>query len=267
VTATGRLSSTEPNLQNIPIRSEEGKRIRQAFIAPKGYKVVAIDYSQIELRIMAHLSQDKGLLNAFANNLDIHKATAAEVFNTPFDEVTTDMRRNAKAVNFGLIYGMSAFGLSKQLDIPRGLAQQYIDSYFDKYPGVMQYMEDTRALATDKGYVETLEGRRLYLADIKASNGARRKAAERAAINAPMQGTAADIIKKAMLLVSEWLKEQPSELATMIMQVHDELIFEVQEDKVEQFCKDVQLLMSQAADLDVPLLAEAGFGDNWEQAH
>ncbi len=267
ITATGRLSSTEPNLQNIPIRSEEGKRIRQAFIAPTGYKVVAIDYSQIELRIMAHLSQDAGLLNAFANNLDIHKATAAEVFNTPFDEVTTDQRRNAKAVNFGLIYGMSAFGLSKQLDIPRGLAQQYIDSYFDKYPGVMQYMEDTRALAADKGYVETLEGRRLYLADIKASNGARRKAAERAAINAPMQGTAADIIKKAMLLVSDWLKEQPSDLATMIMQVHDELIFEVQEDKVDQFCKDVQLLMSQAADLDVPLLAEAGFGDNWEQAH
>lgn len=267
VTATGRLSSTDPNLQNIPIRSEEGKRIRQAFIAPQGYKIVAIDYSQIELRIMAHLSQDKGLLNAFANDLDIHKATASEVFNTPFDEVTTDQRRSAKAVNFGLIYGMSAFGLSKQLDIPRGLAQQYIDSYFDKYPGVMQYMEDTRALAADKGYVETLEGRRLYLADIKASNGARRKAAERAAINAPMQGTAADIIKKAMLLVSDWLKEQPSDLATMIMQVHDELIFEVQTDKVDKFCKDVQLLMSKAANLDVPLLAEAGFGDNWQQAH
>jgi len=267
VTATGRLSSTEPNLQNIPIRSKEGKRIRQAFIAPTGYKIVAIDYSQIELRIMAHLSQDAGLLTAFANNLDIHKATAAEVFNTPFDEVTVDQRRSAKAVNFGLIYGMSAFGLSKQLDIPRGLAQQYIDSYFDKYPGVMQYMEDTRALAADKGYVETIEGRRLYLSDIKASNGARRKAAERAAINAPMQGTAADIIKRAMLLVSDWLKEQPAELATMIMQVHDELIFEVQEDKVEQFCKDVQLLMSKAAALDVPLIAEAGFGDNWEQAH
>jgi len=267
VTATGRLSSTEPNLQNIPIRSKEGKRIRQAFIAPTGYKIVAIDYSQIELRIMAHLSQDAGLLTAFANNLDIHKATAAEVFNTPFDEVTVEQRRSAKAVNFGLIYGMSAFGLSKQLDIPRGLAQQYIDSYFDKYPGVMQYMEDTRALAADKGYVETIEGRRLYLSDIKASNGARRKAAERAAINAPMQGTAADIIKRAMLLVSDWLKEQPAELATMIMQVHDELIFEVQEDKVEQFCKDVQLLMSKAAALDVPLIAEAGFGDNWEQAH
>jgi len=267
VTATGRLSSTEPNLQNIPIRSKEGKRIRQAFIAPTGYKIVAIDYSQIELRIMAHLSQDAGLLTAFANDLDIHKATASEVFNTPFDEVTVDQRRSAKAVNFGLIYGMSAFGLSKQLDIPRGLAQQYIDSYFDKYPGVMQYMEDTRALAADKGYVETIEGRRLYLSDIKASNGARRKAAERAAINAPMQGTAADIIKRAMLLVSDWLKEQPTELATMIMQVHDELIFEVQEDKVEQFCKDVQLLMSKAADLDVPLIAEAGFGDNWEQAH
>ena len=267
VTATGRLSSTDPNLQNIPIRSDEGKRIRQAFIAREGYQVVAIDYSQIELRIMAHLSQDEGLLTAFANNLDIHRATASEVFNTPFDEVTTDQRRSAKAVNFGLIYGMSAFGLSKQLDIPRGLAQQYIDSYFDKYPGVMQYMEDTRTNAADKGYVETLDGRRLYLPDIKASNGARRKAAERAAINAPMQGTAADIIKKAMLLVSAWLKEQPSELATMIMQVHDELVFEVQTDKVEQFNSDVAALMAQAADLDVPLIAEAGSGENWQQAH
>ncbi|OIQ47528.1 MAG: DNA polymerase I [Gammaproteobacteria bacterium MedPE] len=267
VTATGRLSSTDPNLQNIPIRSDEGKRIRQAFIARDGYQVVAIDYSQIELRIMAHLSQDEGLLKAFANNLDIHRATASEVFNTPFDEVTTDQRRSAKAVNFGLIYGMSAFGLSKQLDIPRGLAQQYIDSYFDKYPGVMQYMEDTRTNAADKGYVETLDGRRLYLPDIKASNGARRKAAERAAINAPMQGTAADIIKKAMLLVSAWLKEQPSELATMIMQVHDELVFEVQTDKVEQFNSDVAALMAQAADLDVPLIAEAGSGENWQQAH
>ena len=267
VTATGRLSSTDPNLQNIPIRSDEGKRIRQAFIARDGYQVVAIDYSQIELRIMAHLSQDAGLLAAFANNLDIHRATASEVFNTPFDEVTTDQRRSAKAVNFGLIYGMSAFGLSKQLDIPRGLAQQYIDSYFDKYPGVMQYMEDTRTNAADKGYVETLDGRRLYLPDIKASNGARRKAAERAAINAPMQGTAADIIKKAMLLVSAWLKEQPSELATMIMQVHDELVFEVQTDKVEQFNKDVAALMAQAANLDVPLIAESGSGENWQQAH
>ncbi len=267
VTATGRLSSTDPNLQNIPIRSDEGKRIRQAFIARDGYQVVAIDYSQIELRIMAHLSQDEGLLKAFANDLDIHRATASEVFNTPFDEVTTDQRRSAKAVNFGLIYGMSAFGLSKQLDIPRGLAQQYIDSYFDKYPGVMQYMEDTRTNAADKGYVETLDGRRLYLPDIKASNGARRKAAERAAINAPMQGTAADIIKKAMLLVSAWLKEQPSELATMIMQVHDELVFEVQTDKVEQFNKDVAALMAQAADLDVPLIAESGSGENWQQAH
>lgn len=267
VTATGRLSSTDPNLQNIPIRSDEGKRIRQAFIARDGYQVVAIDYSQIELRIMAHLSQDEGLLTAFANDLDIHRATASEVFNTPFDEVTTDQRRSAKAVNFGLIYGMSAFGLSKQLDIPRGLAQQYIDSYFDKYPGVMQYMEDTRTNAADKGYVETLDGRRLYLPDIKANNGARRKAAERAAINAPMQGTAADIIKKAMLLVSAWLKEQPSELATMIMQVHDELVFEVQTDKVEQFNKDVAALMAQAADLDVPLIAESGSGENWQQAH
>jgi len=267
VTATGRLSSTDPNLQNIPIRSEEGKRIRQAFIAPQGYKIVAIDYSQIELRIMAHLSQDKGLLTAFANDLDIHKATASEVFNTPFDEVTTDQRRSAKAVNFGLIYGMSAFGLSKQLDIPRGLAQQYMDSYFDKYPGVLQYMEDTRSVAADQGYVETLDGRRLYLSDINARNGARRKAAERAAINAPMQGTAADIIKKAMILVSNWLKKQPSDLAKMVMQVHDELVFEVKEDCVEKFCSDVIALMAQAADLDVPLIAEAGSGDNWHQAH
>lgn len=267
VTATGRLSSTDPNLQNIPIRSEEGKRIRQAFIAPQGYKIVAIDYSQIELRIMAHLSQDKGLLTAFANDLDIHKATASEVFNTPFEEVTGDQRRSAKAVNFGLIYGMSAFGLSKQLDIPRGLAQQYMDSYFEKYPGVLQYMEDTRSLAADKGYVETLDGRRLYLNDINARNGARRKAAERAAINAPMQGTAADIIKKAMILVSDWLADQPADLAKMVMQVHDELIFEVQEEKVDQFCRDVQALMAKAADLDVPLIAEAGFGDNWQQAH
>ncbi|MDP2560840.1 DNA polymerase I [Psychrobium sp. 1_MG-2023] len=267
VTATGRLSSTDPNLQNIPIRTDEGKRIRQAFVAPAGYKIVAIDYSQIELRIMAHLSQDSGLLTAFANNLDIHKATASEVFNTPFEEVTVDQRRSAKAVNFGLIYGMSAFGLAKQLDIPRGLAQQYIDSYFDKYPGVLQYMEDTRAVAADKGYVETLDGRRLYLADINARNGARRKAAERAAINAPMQGTAADIIKKAMLKVSQWLNEQPDDLAKMIMQVHDELVFEVKEDCVEQFCLDVQEIMAQAADLDVPLIAEAGAGDNWQQAH
>jgi len=267
VTATGRLSSSDPNLQNIPIRSEEGRKIRQAFIAPEGYQVVAVDYSQIELRIMAHLSQDKGLLTAFANDLDIHKATASEVFDTPFDEVTTDQRRSAKAVNFGLIYGMSAFGLAKQLDIPRGLAQQYIDSYFSKYPGVLDYMENTRLSAADKGYVETLAGRRLYLADINAKNGARRKAAERAAINAPMQGTAADIIKKAMILVSGWLSEQPSGDASMVMQVHDELVFEVKTDLVDQFSSKIIELMAQAADLDVPLIAEAGFGDNWEQAH
>lgn len=267
VTATGRLSSTEPNLQNIPIRSEEGRKIRQAFIAPPGYKIVAVDYSQIELRIMAHLSQDKGLLTAFANGLDIHKATASEVFNTPFDQVTTDQRRSAKAVNFGLIYGMSAFGLAKQLDIPRGQAQQYIDSYFDKYPGVLDYMEQTRATAAEKGYVETIAGRRLYLADINAKNGARRKAAERAAINAPMQGTAADIIKKAMILVANWLKEQPSGDAVMIMQVHDELVFEVKAELVDGFCKSIKNLMAQAADLDVPLIAEAGAGDNWGQAH
>ena len=267
VTATGRLSSTEPNLQNIPIRTEEGRKIRQAFIASPGNKIVAVDYSQIELRIMAHLSQDNGLLTAFANNLDIHKATASEVFNTPFEQVTTDQRRSAKAVNFGLIYGMSAFGLAKQLDISRGLAQQYIDSYFDKYPGVLDYMENTRALAADKGYVETIAGRRLYLADINAKNGARRKAAERAAINAPMQGTAADIIKKAMILVASWLNTQPSENAIMIMQVHDELVFEVKAELVDEISAKIQELMAQAAQLDVPLIAEAGAGDNWEQAH
>ena len=267
VAATGRLSSTDPNLQNIPIRTTEGRRVRKAFIAPEGYKVVAIDYSQIELRIMAHLSQDKGLLDAFAKGLDIHKATAAEVFAVPFDEVTSDQRRSAKAVNFGLIYGMSAFGLARQLDIPRGLAQQYIDSYFARYPGVMDYMERTREQAAELGYVETHFGRRLYLPDIKARNGARRKAAERAAINAPMQGTAADIIKRAMLLVADWIKQQPADDARMIMQVHDELVFEVKTGQVESFCTKVQELMAMAADLDVPLIAEAGMGDNWEEAH
>jgi len=267
VAATGRLSSTEPNLQNIPIRTEEGRRIRQAFIAAPGKKIVAVDYSQIELRIMAHLSQDKALLDAFAHGLDIHSATAAEVFGVNLADVTTEQRRSAKAVNFGLIYGMSAFGLAKQLGVGRNEAQQYVDRYFERFPGVLQYMERTRLQAHELGYVETLFGRRLYLADINAQNMARRKGAERAAINAPMQGTAADIIKKAMIVVDNWLQQQDCPPATMIMQVHDELVFEVDENKVEQVKQTLVELMAQAAKLDVLLLAEAGDGDNWDQAH
>lgn len=267
VAATGRLSSTDPNLQNIPIRNDNGKRIREAFITTSGHKVVAIDYSQIELRIMAHLSGDKALLDAFANDLDIHRTTASEVFNTPFEEVTSDQRRAAKAVNFGLIYGMSAFGLARQLGIPRGEAQSYIDTYFDRFPGVLEYMETTRKNAEDKGYVETLFGRRLYLPDIKARNVPRRKAAERAAINAPMQGTAADIIKRAMLAVQDWLNDKIDSDIKMVMQVHDELVFEIANDKVELFVPELIRLMEGAAELNVPLTAEAGTGDNWEQAH
>jgi len=265
--ATGRLSSSEPNLQNIPIRTEEGRRIRHAFIAQEGRKVLAADYSQIELRIMAHLSQDKGLLTAFAEGKDIHKATAAEVFDVDFGEVTTEQRRRAKAVNFGLIYGMSAFGLARQLDIPRGEAQKYIDTYFNRYPGVLNYMEETRAIAADLGYVSTLYGRRLYLPAIKDRNAMRRQAAERAAINAPMQGTAADIIKKAMINIAQWIANETHGEITLIMQVHDELVFEVDSDKAEALQEKVCQLMAQAADLDVELLAEAGLGDNWEQAH
>ncbi|MBQ0757746.1 MAG: DNA polymerase I [Amphritea sp.] len=266
VTATGRLSSSDPNLQNIPIRSTEGRRIRQAFIAPEGYKLVAADYSQIELRIMAHLSQDKGLLNAFAQGEDVHKATAAEVFKVGLDEVTADQRRSAKAINFGLIYGMSAFGLAKQLGIGRNEAQRYIDHYFETYPGVQRYMDDIRLQAAENGYVETLFGRRLYLPEIKASNGMRRQAAERTAINAPMQGTAADIIKKAMVKVDNWLQNSDTG-ARMIMQVHDELILEVPEAELEEVTAQLVELMQTAANLDVPLLVEAGSGDNWDQAH
>lgn len=266
VTATGRLSSRDPNLQNIPVRTEEGRRIRQAFVAREGYKVMAADYSQIELRIMAHLSQDKGLLTAFAEGKDIHKATAAEVFGVPLEQVTSDQRRSAKAINFGLIYGMSVFGLARQLGIPRGEAQRYMDLYFERYPGVLRYMENTRLQASEQGYVETLEGRRLYLADIKSSNGMRRKAAEREAINAPMQGTAADIIKKAMIAVDEWLQtEKPH--ADMLMQVHDELVFEVKESELEQVQAQVQTLMEQSMKLDVPLKVDIGIGNNWDEAH
>jgi len=266
VTATGRLSSRDPNLQNIPVRTEEGRRIRQAFIARQGYKVVAADYSQIELRIMAHLSQDKGLLTAFAEGKDIHRATASEVFGVPLDEVTSDQRRSAKAINFGLIYGMSAFGLARQLGIPRGEAQRYMDLYFERYPGVLRYMENTRHQASEQGYVETLEGRRLYLADIKSSNGMRRKAAEREAINAPMQGTAADIIKKAMIAVDAWLQtEKPH--ADMLMQVHDELVFEVKESALDSVTAKIRELMEQSMQLDVPLKVDVGIGDNWDEAH
>ncbi|GMM85330.1 DNA polymerase I [Pseudoalteromonas sp. MTN2-4] len=267
VTATGRLSSSDPNLQNIPIRNEAGRRIRQAFIADEGHVILAADYSQIELRIMAHLSQDAGLLKAFAEGKDVHSATASEVFGVPLEEVTSDMRRKAKAVNFGLIYGMSAFGLARQLDIPRNEAQHYMDKYFERFPGVLEYMERTREEAAEKGYVETLFGRRLHLPDIKARNGARRKAAERAAINAPMQGTAADIIKKAMLKVAQWLATQTTNDIKLLMQVHDELVFEIAKDKVEAFSERICSLMSEAANLDVPLLVEADYGDNWEQAH
>ncbi|MDQ4430973.1 DNA polymerase I [Yokenella regensburgei] len=266
VTATGRLSSTDPNLQNIPVRNEEGRRIRQAFIAPEDYLIVSADYSQIELRIMAHLSRDKGLLNAFAEGKDIHRATAAEVFGLPLENVTSEQRRSAKAINFGLIYGMSAFGLSRQLNIPRKESQKYMDLYFERYPGVLDYMERTRAQAKDNGYVETLDGRRLYLPDIKSSNAARRAGAERAAINAPMQGTAADIIKRAMISVDAWLRtEQPR--VRMIMQVHDELVFEVHKDDLDAVSKKIHELMENSTTLDVPLLVEVGSGDNWDQAH
>ncbi len=266
VAATGRLSSSDPNLQNIPVRSEEGRKIRQAFLAPQGRKIVACDYSQIELRIMAHLSGDKGLTDAFEKGLDIHRATAAEVWGKTLDDVSDNDRRNAKAINFGLIYGMSAFGLAKQLGLPRKEAQDYIDLYFERYPGVKRYMEETRVLANDKGYVETLFGRRLYLPEIHRSNGQRRQAAERTAINAPMQGTAADIIKKAMIQVHDWLDTTDFD-AKMIMQVHDELVFEVAEDQVEDLVKEVKVRMESAAALKVPLIVDAGVGENWDEAH
>ncbi|MEH6356404.1 MAG: DNA polymerase I [Marinobacter sp.] len=267
VTATGRLSSSEPNLQNIPIRSEQGRRIRQAFIAEKGYKLLAADYSQIELRIMAHLSEDKGLLTAFAKGEDIHKATAAEVFGVTLEDVNTDQRRSAKAINFGLIYGMSAFGLAQQLDIERKVAQQYIDRYFERYPGVLTYMDNIRKQAHEDGYVETLFGRRLYLPEINARNKQLQQAAERTAINAPMQGTAADIIKLAMIDVEAWLLAEYPDSARMTMQVHDELIIEVKEEVVEAVREGLIKRMSGAAKLAVPLLVEAGVGDNWDQAH
>jgi DNA polymerase-1 len=266
VASTGRLSSSDPNLQNIPIRTEEGRRIRQAFIAPPGYKIVAADYSQIELRILAHLSGDAGLLRAFAEGADVHRATAAEVFGVSPEQVTNDQRRNAKAINFGLIYGMSAFGLARQLGIERGVAQEYIDLYFARYPGVKLFMDTTRASARQNGHVETVFGRRLYLPDIKSSNAQRRQYAERTAINAPMQGTAADIIKRAMIAAHAWL-QQSSIDARMIMQVHDELVFEVRETILDQTVVDIRHHMSRAAELAVPLIVDIGVGDNWDEAH
>jgi DNA polymerase-1 len=266
VAATGRLSSTDPNLQNIPIRTPEGRRIRQAFVAPDGHLLMAADYSQIELRIMAHLSGDEGLITAFANDMDIHSATAAEVFELELDQVTPDHRRSAKAINFGLMYGMSAFGLGKQLGIARGQAQEYIDLYFDRYPGVKAYMDGIREKASRQGYVETVFGRRLYLPEINARNIQRRQYAERSAINAPMQGTAADIIKRAMIRTHDWLRGSPAR-ARMIMQVHDELVFEVPEDEVDGVSARVTAIMCDAAELAVDLKVDVGTGKNWDEAH
>jgi len=266
IAATGRLSSTDPNLQNIPIKTEAGRRVRTAFVAPEGYSILAADYSQIELRIMAHLSQDQSLQQAFAQGLDIHRATAAEVFGEALDKVSVDQRRSAKAINFGLIYGMSAFGLAKQLNIGRQDAQHYIDTYFERYPGVADYMTNIRETAAEQGYVETIFGRRLYLPEINASNGMRRQAAERTAINAPMQGSAADIIKRAMIAVDQYL-EQGALDAKMIMQVHDELVFEVANDQLDEAKEVLCGLMSDATELSVPLVVEAGIGKNWDEAH
>ena len=266
-TVTGRLSSNDPNLQNIPVRNEEGRRIRQAFIAPQGYKIISADYSQIELRIMAHLSQDQSLLSAFANDKDIHRVTASEVLSKPEADVTAEERRRAKAVNFGLIYGMSAFGLSKQINIPRKEAQFYIDRYFERYPGVQIYMEETRQLAAQQGYVETLSGRRLYLPKIISGNAIEKRGAERAAINAPMQGTAADIIKTAMIKMSEWIKNQPTGNIKMVMQVHDELVFEVKEELVSEYSALIKSIMENCYQLSVPLKVDVGVGKNWDEAH
>jgi DNA polymerase-1 len=266
VAATGRLSSSDPNLQNIPIRSEDGRRIRRAFVPEPGHRMLAADYSQIELRIMAHLSGDERLLAAFAAGMDVHRATAAEVWGVPPQEVSSDQRRSAKAINFGLIYGMSAFGLARQLGIERGAAQEYVDLYFQRYPGVKAFMDHIREQARQDKYVETLFGRRLYLSDIDHSNQARRAGAERTAINAPMQGTAADIIKRAMIAVDRWIaSERPP--VRMIMQVHDELVFEVAEDAVGLAEERVREEMESAAELRVPLLVDLGVGSDWEQAH
>jgi DNA polymerase-1 len=267
VAQTGRLSSTDPNLQNIPIRTPEGRRIRQAFVAPPGCVLLAADYSQIELRIMAHLSGDAGLLRAFAEERDVHQATAAEVFGVPLEAVTADQRRSAKAINFGLIYGMSAFGLARQLGVERGAAQRYVDLYFDRYPGVKRYMDETRARARDTGFVETVFGRRLYLPEIRSRNRALQQYAERSAINAPMQGTAADIIKLAMIAVDHWCEHDSAGDARLIMQVHDELVLEVPDAELERVKAEVTRMMTGVAELAVPLLVEVGVGPNWDKAH
>jgi DNA polymerase-1 len=266
VAATGRLSSTDPNLQNIPIRTPEGRRIRQAFVAPAGCSLVAADYSQIELRIMAHLSGDESLLRAFAEDRDVHQATAAEVFGLPLGEVSADQRRSAKAINFGLIYGMSAFGLARQLGIGRGDAQKYVDLYFERYPGVKRYMDETRRQARETGFVETVFGRRLYLPEIQSRNQALRQYAERSAINAPMQGTAADIIKRAMIDVDEWLQRSKAP-ARLIMQVHDELVLEVSDEAIDTIVRELRERMARGADLKVPLKVDVGIGRNWDEAH
>ena len=266
VTATGRLSSTDPNLQNIPIRTKEGRRVRQAFVATEGYKLLAADYSQVELRIMAHLSKDQGLLSAFEKEQDVHKATAADVFGVPLSDVKNEQRRSAKAINFGLIYGMSAFGLAKQLGVSRGEAQKYVDRYFEKYPGVKTFMEETQAFADEKGYVETIFGRRLYVPNIHSGNAVVRKAAQRAAINAPMQGSAADIIKLAMIDIDRWLQSNDLD-ALLLLQVHDELVFEVKEQDADLLSDGVRFRMMSAASIDVPLVVDVGLGSNWEQAH
>jgi DNA polymerase-1 len=265
VTVTGRLSSSDPNLQNIPVRTSEGRRIRQAFIARPGYKIVSADYSQIELRIMSHISQDPALLSAFERNLDIHQATAAEVLELKLEEVTSEQRRSAKAINFGLIYGMSSFGLAAQLGVDRNTAQDYINLYFKRYPQVKNYMDNTRIQAHAQGFVETLSGRRLYLPDINSSQIMRQKAAERAAINAPLQGTAADIIKRAMISINRWLREENID-AKMIMQVHDELVLEVSDKHVDSVMEAVRQHMMQAAQLKIPLLVSISSGDNWDAA-
>ena len=266
VAATGRLSSSDPNLQNIPVRTEQGRRIRKAFIAPPGYRLLSADYSQVELRIMAHLSGDEGLLAAFAAGEDIHRATAAEIFGVPLGEVSTEQRRSAKAINFGLIYGMSAFGLANQLGIDRGSAQGYVDQYFARYPGVREFMDRTRAEAHDRGYVETVFGRRLYLPEINARQAQRRQYAERTAINAPMQGTAADLIKHAMVRIDTWLQDSGTD-ARMVMQVHDELVLEVPQAQAAELADEVVRLMVGEQPLRVPLVVDAGLGDNWEAAH
>ena len=266
VTATGRLSSSDPNLQNIPIRTEEGRRIRQAFIAAPGNKIVAADYSQIELRIMAHLSQDTGLLTAFAEGLDVHSATAAEVFGVEIDAVSGDQRRKAKAINFGLIYGMSAFGLAKQIDVSRTEAKQYIDGYFENYPGVLKFMDETKEKAKSQGFVETILGRRLYLPQINAKNKMLQQHALRTAINAPMQGSSADIIKKAMLDIQAWIDKEDNSIQ-MIMQVHDELVFEVPAEKSKEYAENLRSLMADALKLSIPLVVDVGIGSNWQEAH